>query len=45
MIIYYHQGGSWNLGEHIILGGKKGKTQKIFLLKGGGQKIFIKRIF
>ena len=43
-IIYYHKGGSWNLGEeHIILADRKGGgggTQKIFLVKRMEHKIF-----
>ena len=43
-IIYYHNGGggSWNLGEHKILGNKKGRAQNFFLLTlsgpGGAQR-------
>ena len=45
-IIYYHKGGSWNLGgehkilgdKHKILGDKKGGTQKFFLLKEGNRR-------
>ena len=44
-VIYYHKGGSWNfLGEHKILGDKKG-NRKLFSSKRKGQKILIKRIF
>ena len=38
-------GGSWNLGGHKILGDKRGGEKKIFPLKRGEQKTFMKRIF
>ena len=50
-IIYYHKGGGGGLGswslwtEDIILGDKKGETQKIIPLDKGGTEEFHKKDF
>ena len=35
-IIFLPPGGSWNLGEHMNFGNRKGEQKNFWYLKGGG---------